>query len=132
MFAADEVGSLSWLLAAPVGAVLLWAAFAKLGSLSTWREQAVALGAPAWATRLVPFAEALLGGLLVAGLAGAAARLAAIALLGAFTALLAARLAAGQRPPCACFGTRARPISWWSTARNGALVALLVAASLVG
>lgn len=132
MFAADEVGSLSWSLTAPVGAVLLWAALAKFGSLSTWRQQAARLGVPTWAARPVPVAEALLGGLLVSGLVAGAARLAAIAMLGAFTVLLAARLAAGQRPPCACFGTRARPISWWSVTRNGFLIALLLAPSFVG
>lgn len=132
MFAADEVGSLPWLLAAPVGAALLWAALAKFGSSSAWRAQAAALGAPTWATPPVPFVEALIGALIVSGLAAGAARLAAVVLLAAFTALLARRLLAGDRPPCACFGTRSRPISWWSVARNGALVALLVVASLVG
>lgn len=132
MLSADEVGSLSWLLAAPVGAALLWAAVAKFGSFASWRVQAAGLGAPRWATPLVPFFEAALGALLVAGLAADATRVAAIVLLGVFTVLLVARLAAGQRPPCACFGARARPISWWSAARNGALIALLSVALLVG
>ncbi|MFM8387621.1 MAG: MauE/DoxX family redox-associated membrane protein [Actinomycetota bacterium] len=46
-------------------------------------------------------------------------------MLVAFTAALVRVLAAGQRPPCMCFGAvRAKPISWASVMRNAALIAL--------
>jgi len=62
----------------------------------------------------------------------APARLAALATLAAFSALLAGNLARGSRPPCACFGGRTeRPLSWGALVRNAALAAALVAALLL-
>jgi len=55
----------------------------------------------------------------------------AVALLVAFTTLIAGRLATGHRDPCGCFGTWSRrPLSWRDLARNTALVALGVVAAL--
>lgn len=55
---------------------------------------------------------------------------AALALTGGFTGAVAANLAVGRRPPCACFGAaRARPISGLTLVRNAALVALAVVAT---
>jgi uncharacterized membrane protein YphA (DoxX/SURF4 family) len=54
----------------------------------------------------------------------------AVALLVAFTTLIAGRLLAGHHESCGCFGTWAvRPLSWRDLARNAALVALGVAAA---
>jgi hypothetical protein len=76
----------------------------------------------------VPYIELIVGGLLIVGLQEMPVRVASIALLGSFTALLITRLAAGERPPCACFSFRStRPISWSNVTRNAGLLALLVA-----
>jgi|TARA_B100001105_G_scaffold235267_1_gene210319 uncharacterized membrane protein YphA (DoxX/SURF4 family) len=54
----------------------------------------------------------------------------AVALLVAFTTLIAGRLLAGHHESCGCFGTWAvRPLSWRDLVRNAALVALGVAAA---
>lgn len=55
----------------------------------------------------------------------------AVALLVAFTTLIAGRLLAGHRDACGCFGTWSkRPLSWRDLARNGGLVTLGVVAAL--
>ena len=52
-------------------------------------------------------------------------------MLLAFTTLLAMRLAHGERPPCACFGSwSAKPLSWRHVARNAALIAVAVVAAV--
>lgn len=114
-----------------LGVVLLAAGIGKLLS-PTWPEQAAQLGAPAVAVPTVPWIEVVLGALLVTGVARRPAAVAAGSLLGAFTALVAVRLAQGRRPPCACFGGRStRPIGAWTIVRNVAMVllALIVVAS---
>ncbi len=56
----------------------------------------------------------------------------AVALLGAFTVLLVVKLARGERPPCACFGSwTAAPIGPANVVRNLVLVAVAVAAALL-
>jgi uncharacterized membrane protein YphA (DoxX/SURF4 family) len=113
-----------WAAGALVGIVLLVAGVAKLTSRG-WPGQADALGAPAWAIRSTPFVEIVIGAALVAGVHDAA--IAAIALLVAFTVLLVRALARGVKAPCACFGSlRTRPVTWWSVARNVALIALAI------
>ncbi len=55
----------------------------------------------------------------------------AVALLVAFTTLIAGRLLAGHHDACGCFGTWSkRPLSWRDLARNVLLVALGVVAAL--
>jgi len=55
----------------------------------------------------------------------------AVALLVAFTTLIAGRLLAGHRDACGCFGTWSkRPLSWRDLARNGVLVTMGVVAAL--
>jgi len=55
----------------------------------------------------------------------------AVALLVAFTTLIAGRLLAGHRDSCGCFGTwSSRPLSWRDLARNGPLTVLGVIAAL--
>ena len=54
----------------------------------------------------------------------------AVALLVAFTTLIAGRLLAGHRESCSCFGTwRVRPLSWRDLVRNASLITLGVAAA---
>ena len=110
-----------------LGLAMLAAGAAKLAS-RTWPADARGLGAPAWTIPLVPWVELSLGALLVVGVVRPLVAIATAVLLAAFTALLSARLARGERPPCACFGRLStRPISWWSVARNLVLIALAVA-----
>ena len=55
----------------------------------------------------------------------------AVALLAAFTTLIAGRLLAGHREACGCFGGWSqRPLSWRSLVRNIGLIALGVIAAL--
>ena len=55
----------------------------------------------------------------------------AVALLVAFTTLIAGRLGAGRRDSCGCFGTwSSRPLSWRDLVRNGILTALGVLTAL--
>jgi hypothetical protein len=99
-------------LAATLAAVFVWAAGSKLVAAQRWRESLAAyrLGAlerPALVG--VPFAEAAVGGLVLAGASVYAAAL-ALALLGGFSgAIVRARAVHGSLVPCGCFGrTKAR------------------------
>jgi uncharacterized membrane protein YphA (DoxX/SURF4 family) len=123
--------SFAWACASLVGIVFIFAGIQKLLSGIESLVQAKQLRPPRIANPfvpLVPYIELIVGGLLIAGLQEKSVRIAAIILLGSFTALLIARLAAGERPPCACFSFRStRPIGWSNVTRNAGLLALLVA-----
>ena len=55
----------------------------------------------------------------------------AVALLVAFTTLIAGRLVSGRQDSCGCFGAwSSRPLSWRDPVRNGILTALGVLAAL--
>lgn len=113
-----------------LGAVFAVAAVTKLAA-PTWTADAVALGVPRWLARPVPVVELALAAFLVAGIARPVPAWGAVALLVTFSALVARALHRGRRPVCACFGRwSARPISAWTLARNGALLALGVVAAL--
>ncbi|MCU1345821.1 MAG: hypothetical protein JWL70_2087 [Acidimicrobiia bacterium] len=123
--------SLSWAAGIVVGLTLLISGAAKLAS-GTWPAQATALGAPSWAVPLVAPLELIVGASLMAHVGYPVAPLLAALLLLAFSGLLAMNLAAGRRPPCACFGSRStRPIGPWSLVRNGVLLVLAVVAAVV-
>jgi uncharacterized membrane protein YphA (DoxX/SURF4 family) len=96
-----------------------------------WPATAAAFGAPAWTIPALPWFEMVLGSVLVVGIARPlAATVATLALL-AFTGLLVANLAAGRRPPCACFGSRSSaPIGVWTLVRNVGLLGLAAIAVL--
>lgn len=112
-----------------LGGVFLWSGVAKLARPEAWRAQATDFGAPALAVAALPWVETVLGAVLVAQLLRPWPAVVALGLLVAFTAALVARLARGRRPMCACFGGLSnRPISWWSVARNLALMAVAVVA----
>ena len=121
----------AWVCASVVGVVFIFAGIQKLLAGNEWLIQAKQLRPPRIAQPFVPtvpYIELIVGGLLIAGLQEKPVRIAAIILLSSFTALLVTRLAAGERPPCACFSFRStRPISWSNVTRNAGLLALLVA-----
>lgn len=114
--------------------VLLGVAFAvaggsKLAAGPAWPVQAAALGAPPLAIPTLPWIELSIGAALVAQLARPIPAIAALVLLVAFTVLIVARLAAGDRPVCACFGAwSATPIGAGHLVRNAALMGLGVVA----
>jgi uncharacterized membrane protein YphA (DoxX/SURF4 family) len=73
--------------------------------------------------RLLPPVELAAAVLLVAGVATGPVAGALAALLLAFVVAVAANLATGRRIDCGCFGaTVERRLSWWTVARNLALV----------
>ena len=121
----------AWACASVVGVVFIFAGVQKLLAGIEWLVQAKQLRPPRIAqpfVPLVPYIELVVGGLLIVGLQELPVRIAAIILLSSFTVLLVARLAAGERPPCACFSFRStRPIGWSNVTRNAGLLALLVA-----
>lgn len=121
----------AWVCASVVGVVFIFAGVQKLLAGIEWLVQAKQLRAPRIAqpfVPLVPYIELVVGGLLIVGMQELSVRIAAIMLLSSFTVLLVARLAAGERPPCACFSFRStRPIGWSNVTRNAGLLALLVA-----
>ena len=111
--------------------VFLLSAITKLASPAAWRAQAVGLGVPAPLAAPVPFGEAVLGAWLLVQWHRPLAAWTAAGVLVVFTALLVARLAQGQRPPCACFGAwSTTPIGPGHVARNTAFLALAVFAAL--
>ena len=120
----------SVLAAVVVGATLLVSGATKLAA-PDWPVQAAALGVARPVALVVPPIELALGASLVAGLLRHVAAWLAVALLGAFSALLAYRLAQGRRPVCACFGRLSRrPIGPLTLVRNAALLGLAVVAAL--
>lgn len=121
----------SAVLAAVVGAVLLYAGVRKLGDRSSFDAGASSLGVPSSVAVFVPWVEVVLGAALILDVIDVVARFGALALLLSFTVVIVSNLLRGNRPACACFGARATtPISWWTVARNGVLIALIVAALL--
>ncbi len=113
-----------------VGAAFLLAGGAKIASGPLWRVQASALGAPRFTIAAVPWIEIIVGALLCAQVARPIPALIAIVTLLVFSGLLSVRLAAGQHPPCACFGSwSAKPLSWRHLVRNAALIVLAAVAA---
>lgn len=105
--------------------ILAWAGAAKVVAPGETAASFAALGIRAARplSRIVPVVELGLAGALVYGVPGAA--LAAVALLGAFTVVLARVLRSGLRVVCSCFGAARRdPVSSSDLARN-ALLGLL-------
>jgi uncharacterized membrane protein YphA (DoxX/SURF4 family) len=119
------VSTVSSLASILLGAAFVVAGASKLAAGPAWPQQARALGAPAFTTPFVPWLELAVGASLVVQLVEPIPAVVAILLLVAFSALIAANLAAGRRPPCACFGAwTARPIGPLHLARNAALMVL--------
>ncbi len=113
-----------------LGAVLVGSAVAKLARPGNAAEAAAGLGVPVRAAAAVPWAELVLGALLVAGLLLPWTAVLAALLLLAFTVVLLRVLARGEHPRCRCFGSlTAGRVTWWSVVRNLVLLALAVLAS---
>ncbi len=93
-----------------LGAVFLYAAWTKLRA--PWQIFAMAVDAygllPTWAVtavaRVLPWAELVIGVLLIAGVFLRTASIAATALLLGFFALMVRAYAAGLQIECGCFG----------------------------
>lgn len=115
-----------------VGLVLSVAAVSKVARPEQWRAEAAGMGVGRLVAGVVPWVELALGGLLVAQLQRPVAAWGAVALLVAFTALIALRLAQGRRPPCACFGGfSAKPIGALHLVRNVVFIAIGVLAAVL-
>lgn len=116
--------------AVAVGAAFVLAGAAKVARPS-WTVEAAALGVPRWLALPVPAVELLVGAGLAVGVARRPLAWVAVAMLVAFSAVIARTLAQGHRPACACFGAwSSRPIGASSLARNALLAALAVVAAL--
>lgn len=114
-----------------VGVAFVVAGGSKLAARASWPVQARGLGAPSWTIPLVPWVELAIGALLIVQLLRVPMAMAAALLLVVFTVLIMRKLAAGEHPPCACFGAwSVQPIGWRHVARNGSLLALAVVAAL--
>lgn len=112
-----------------VGVVLLVAGVAKLCQPS-WPATAKAFGAPARLIPMLPWVEIVLGALLVSGVGLPWTAVAAAALLGGFTLLVAVRVRRGDAVPCGCFGeTSPAPVGADTVLRNLLLVVLAVMAA---
>ena len=115
-----------------VAAVLLLAGVLKLARPNDWRAQASGLGVPAMLAAVVPFFEIGLGAALLVQWQRHIVAWIAVVLFVAFTALLGLRLAQGQRPPCACFGSlSSRPIGAPTMVRNAVFLAIAVLAAIL-
>jgi hypothetical protein len=116
-----------------LGGVFVVAGASKVAAGVGWKRQAAELGAPPFVSTALPWVELVLGALLVTQVARRWAAVAALLLLGAFSALLVVRLRQGRRPPCACFGGwSSKPLAWGHVARNGALAVLAGVAIVSG
>jgi uncharacterized membrane protein YphA (DoxX/SURF4 family) len=114
-----------------IGVAFVVAGSSKIAAGPAWPIMARDLGAPAFTVASVPWAELVIGALLVAGIAEPYPALAALLALVAFTGLIVARLAQGRRPACACFGAwSARPLGIGHLVRNAALLAVAVVAAV--
>ena len=115
-----------------LGVVLLATGAAKLRQPG-WPATATAFGTPGWLVPLLPWGELVAGGLLAAGVGHPWTALAAAALLVAFTAAVALRLARGEAVPCGCFGeTSPEPVGADTLVRNGVLLAVAAVAVATG
>ena len=102
-----------------LGAVFVVAGASKLAAGEQWRTDARDLGAPDVAAVAVPWAELVVGALLIVQLWVPWPAIAAAAMLVGFSVLLAVRMRDGDRPSCACFGQwSASPIGATHLARN--------------
>lgn len=115
-----------------VAMVFATAAITKAMSPSATSSELAALGAPfpALATRLLPVAELMIAGLLVARPPlGAAAALVALVV---FTGFIVRAVRAGTSVSCGCLGSLSdEPVSSATVARNGVLIAMTTAALAV-
>ena len=114
-----------------LGFVFLVSGASKIAAGPAWPEQARGLGAPPFVVPVLPWFEIVLGAVLVMQVVPVLAAVTALVVLVLFTALIARRLAQGQHPPCACFGTLStKPLGRGHVIRNVGFMVLAVAALL--
>jgi len=114
-----------------LGFVFLISGGAKIAAGPAWPEEARGLGAPPILVPVLPWAEIVLGAILVMQLAPVIAAAVALVVLVAFTALIVRRLSQGRHPPCACFGAwSTKPLGPGHVARNAGFIVLGVVALL--
>jgi uncharacterized membrane protein YphA (DoxX/SURF4 family) len=112
-----------------VGLVFVVAGASKLAAGHRWPAQARDLGAPRWVAVALPWAELVVGALLVVQLFVPWPAIAAMVMLLGFSTLLAIRMQDADRPSCACFGQWSdSEIGVGHLARNGVFLALAVLA----
>jgi uncharacterized membrane protein YphA (DoxX/SURF4 family) len=112
-----------------VGIVFVVAGASKIASGRRWPAQADQFGVPPWASAVVPWAELVVGALVVVGAGQPTPIVIALVMLAVFTAVLVHSLRLGRRPPCACFGSlSATPLGWRHVARNAGFAVLAVVA----
>ena len=132
--ASVRVAEGSWwaLAAAALASVFAWAVASKVAGWGRWRRSLVAHGLSPTLERLaawaVPFSEALVSGLVVAGLPRPAGLWSAVLLLMFSVSLVRARRRMGGRVPCGCLGGRDVIDVRTALARN---VGLIVTAAFV-
>ena len=125
-------GAWAGVAAAVVGLVFLVASVTKLAKPGLWRAQSTDLGVPWPVAAGVPYIEAVVGAGLVSQWQRPVLAWCAAGVLIAFTLLLVGKLAQGERPPCACFGSwTAAPIGPSNVVRNVVLIGLAIAAALL-
>jgi putative oxidoreductase len=125
--------ALRWALRLGLGGIFAWAGAIKLQDPAAFATdianyQLVAALAPVAAATL-PMIELVLGLSLVFAPQGwrRAAALATAGLMAVFTAAIGQAVARGIRIECGCFGGAGSPVTWWTVARDLALLAAAVA-----
>ena len=114
-----------------LGAVFLASGASKLIGQEQWRRAAADFGAPRQLVPVLPWAEMMLGALLMVGGGTPFVPVLAFLLLAAFSVAIARRLSQGRHPECACFGAwSSAPLNTWHLVRNAGLMALAVLAAL--
>ncbi len=121
------MSALAFVAAVVLGLAFVIAGGSKIAAGPAWPQQAHELGAPSLAVPVLPWVEMTVGAALIVHLIEPIPALLAIALLIAFTLLIARRLAQGRHPVCACFGAwSAKPIGPGHVVRNLGLMGLAV------
>jgi uncharacterized membrane protein YphA (DoxX/SURF4 family) len=114
-----------------VGAAFVLAGAAKLAMGGRWPAQAKEFGVPWQVAQFVPWWELVVGALLAAQVARSITAWIAVGTLVLFSASIAAQLAKGKHPPCACFGAWSpKPVGPRTLARNAILIAIAILAAL--
>lgn len=111
--------------------VFAWAGAAKAVAPQRTKRTFASLGLPSALATVVPAVELALGAGLV--LVPGVAAWAALAMLVAFSALLARVVVRGEAVACGCFGSaRPEPVSFVDLVRNGLLITTAAAVAIGG
>lgn len=113
----------AWIAGVIVGGAFVIAGASKVAAGPSWPAQAAGLGVRGPVVVLVPWIEMVIGALTAVQIANPWPAVAAAVLLVVFTGLIARLLAAGEHPPCACFGAwSAKPLGVGHLVRNAILL----------